>query len=196
MGLTYCLKVPATAASMPAALCAAVVGQRCRVDVAPRPGGSPVNHRSCTPCRHGRHSAPARAFARRIGWREPEFAQQCAQGDAHLHVGERRADATVDAAAERNPRHRLRDAADESVRVESRRGRSPLVVPANPQAYAQDPSLQHDCGMRCRMTSSGGDDHVLALRRAAIAARAAVFSATHEFSLSTPAQLQGDRWPS
>src|ERR1700737_1649906 len=28
--------------------------------------------------------------------------------------------------------------------------------------------------MRCRMTSSGGDDHVLALRGAAIAARAAI----------------------
>ena len=71
------------------------------------------------------HRASA-SFARRIGWREPEFAQQCAQGDVHLHVGERRADTAVYAAAERNPREGLRDGADESVRVERRRVREAL----------------------------------------------------------------------
>src|SRR5271170_6092775 len=115
MYLMYRLRVLVTAASMPGALCAAVVGQRSRVGITRRLGGSPVNHRSCAPCRHGRHTAPVSTFGRRIGWRKTQFAQHCAQGDVCLHVSERRADTTVDAAAERNPRHRLRDAAKESV---------------------------------------------------------------------------------
>src|ERR1700739_3678123 len=121
MGLMYRLRALVTAASMPGALSAAVIGHRSRVSITRRPGGPPVDHRSCTPCRHGRHTAPVPSFVRRIGWRETEFAQQYAQGNVHLHGGERRADATVDAAAERNPRGGFRDAADESVRVERRR---------------------------------------------------------------------------
>jgi hypothetical protein len=61
-----------------------------------------------------------------------------------------------------------------------------------------DPPLQHDCGIRCRTTSSGG-------RRPRVGAAErcdsgwgghAHFSGAHEFSLSTPPQLQGDRRPS
>src|ERR1700738_1095334 len=100
MGLTYCLKVPVTAASMPAALRAAVVGHGCRSNVTRQLGGATVNHRSRASCRHGRHTAPTPWFIRRIGWHETQFAQKCADWDVHLHVGECRADTTVDAAAE------------------------------------------------------------------------------------------------
>src|ERR1700749_4556620 len=95
-------EVLVTAASMPRGLCAAVVGQRSGVGITRHLGRSLVNHRSCTPCRLGCDTAPEPSFARRIGWRETEFAQQYAQRDIHLHVSERRADAAVDTAAERN----------------------------------------------------------------------------------------------
>jgi hypothetical protein len=69
--------------------------------------------------------------------------------------------------------------------------------PANPQAYTSDPSLQHHCGMRCRTTSSGGDDHVLALRGCdSDWGGHPYFSGAHEFSLSIPPQIQGDCRPS
>src|SRR5271165_2020269 len=124
--LMYRLRVLVTAASMPGASCATVVGHRSRVSIPGRLSGPPVDHRSCAPCRHGRHTAPVPSFARCIGWRETQFAQHCAQGDVHLHVGEPCADTTVDAAAERNPRGGLRTGADESARVERRRVREAL----------------------------------------------------------------------
>src|ERR1700761_8489286 len=74
MGLMYRLRVLVTAASMPGSLRAAVVGHRSRIGITRHLGGSPVNHRSCTPCRRGRHTAPVSTFVRRIGWRETEFA--------------------------------------------------------------------------------------------------------------------------
>ena len=106
MGLTYCLKVPGHSGQYASRIMRCRGRPRMQSNITRRLGGSPVNHRSCAPCRHGRHTAPAPSFVRRIGWRETQFAQQCAQGDVHLHVGERRADTTVDAAAERNPRGR------------------------------------------------------------------------------------------
>src|SRR5258705_3060324 len=118
MGFKYCLRAPVTAASMPGLSCAAVVRQGCRVSITRRLGGSSVNHRACAPSWHGRHATPTRSFARRIGRLETHFAQKCAQGDIHLHVGECRANATVDAAAEWYPRDGLCDGADESVGVE------------------------------------------------------------------------------
>src|SRR6476659_9748076 len=81
MCLMYRLTVLFTAASMPGALRAAVIGHQSRVGITQRLGGSPVNHRSCTSCWHGRHTAPASSFVRRIGWRETQLAQQYAQGD-------------------------------------------------------------------------------------------------------------------
>jgi hypothetical protein len=200
----YRLRVLVTAASMPGASCAAVVGHRGRVGITRRLGGSPVRHRSCTPCRHRRYTAPASTFVRRIGWRETEFAQQCAQGNVHLHVGERRADAMVDAAAERNSQFKNRvltgplrccggggehvdnDSEFVSGTLRLPAGDLPRKWPANPQAYTSDPPLQHDCGMKCRTTSPGGDDHVLALRGAAIAAGAA----THTSRVRTSFRCQ------
>src|ERR1700759_4922522 len=73
MGLMYRLRVLVTAASMPGALCAAVVGHRGRVGITRHLGGPPVDHRSRTPCRHGRHTAPVPSFVRRIGWGGTQF---------------------------------------------------------------------------------------------------------------------------
>ena len=53
--------------------------RRCRVSVARYLRCPPVNHGSAAPSRRGRHTAPVTWFARRIGWREPQFAQHCAE---------------------------------------------------------------------------------------------------------------------
>jgi hypothetical protein len=203
MGLTYCLRVPVTAASMPVALRAAVLGHERRIRMTRRPGTSPVNHRSCAPCRHGRHTAPAPSFARRIGWRETQFAQQCAQGDVHLHVGEPRADTTVDPAAGK-------------LSSDSRATSSPTLFSG---AAAMSTSYVNSSGVNSLMGPPAGvhagtvtaarlrdevPHDVLKRRRKRVGAAARCdsgsgghpyFSGTQEFSLSTP-QLQGDRWPS
>src|SRR5258708_4277140 len=121
MSLMYRLEVLVTAASMPGVLPGAVIGHQSRVGVVRRLRGSSVNHCSRAARRPVGNTAPVSSFIRRIGWRETEFAQQYAQGDVHLHGGERRADATVDAAAKRNPGLRLRGTAEEPVRVERHR---------------------------------------------------------------------------
>ena len=85
--------------------------------------GSPAHDRTRTLGRHGRHTTPPGLFTRGIGWHQTEFAQQHAQNDVGFQVGESRTDATVDPAAERDPRHRLGGCAHVAVRIERRRVR-------------------------------------------------------------------------
>ena len=56
----------------------AVVSHRHRVTITQHRGRSPVHHRASAPCRRDRYTAVVTAFIRCIGWREAEFAQQCA----------------------------------------------------------------------------------------------------------------------
>src|SRR6478609_3936227 len=82
---------------------------------------SPVNHGPSAPSWRDHHTAVMSPFTRCIGWREAEFAEQRAQGDVHLHIGERRADTAVHSSAEREPRYGRGVGADESARVKRRR---------------------------------------------------------------------------
>src|SRR5262249_21975283 len=72
--------------------------------------------------RRGEGNAPERLRLGPVGSRhELELAEHRAEHDVHLEQGERRPDASADAAAERDPRVRVGLAADVAVRVEARR---------------------------------------------------------------------------
>ena len=117
--------------------------------------GPAVNGRPCTLRRHGRDATPERLLTWRIGWRETEFAQQHAQNDVRLQVGESGTDATVDAATERDPCHGLRGRAHVAVRVERPRvrevafgGVSQLDADDDVGALRKDPLAQPDSRLR------------------------------------------------